>query len=69
MEAKAREKELAFKTTVAGGENFNRDKHIFGFDGKAPPPPKPKTSDMKIFKHESNFRPANPGKKGFEGEF
>jgi hypothetical protein len=41
MEAKAREKELAFKTTVAGGENFNRDKHIFGFDGKAPPPPKP----------------------------
>jgi len=26
MEAKRKEKEVAFRTTIAGGENFNRDK-------------------------------------------
>ncbi|CAD8092994.1 unnamed protein product [Paramecium primaurelia] len=69
MEAKRKEKEVAFRTTIAGGENFNKDKQVFGFDGKAPPSSKEKPHDMHIMKHEQNFKPANPGKKGFEGEF
>lgn len=69
MEAKKREKEIAFRTTIAGGENFNKDIRVFGFDGKAPKPNKEKKHEMHIMKHEANFRPANPGKKGFEGEF
>ncbi|CAD8198179.1 unnamed protein product [Paramecium octaurelia] len=69
MEAKRKEKEVAFRTTVAGGENFNKDKQVFGFDGRAPPPNKEKPHDMHIMKHEQNFKPSNPGKKGFEGEF
>lgn len=52
MEAKKREKEIAFRTTIAGGENFNKDIRVFGFDGKAPKPNKEKKHEMHIMKHE-----------------
>lgn len=52
MEAKKREKEVAFRTTVAGGENFNKDIRVFGFDGKAPKPNKEKKIELNSMKHE-----------------
>lgn len=66
-EAKKKEKPEPFRSTVYGGENFNRDVRVFGQDRPMPPLSAKKPVDLKSMKHPEPFKPSNPPKKSWQG--
>jgi len=71
LESKEREadkkklQEQPFRYNSHGGDNFNRNKHVFGKDDKVlqPAPAKVKEDSKKM--HEAPFKPSNPSKHGY----
>jgi hypothetical protein len=63
--AKKKLQEQAFKVSSHGGENFNKDKNMFGKDEKVLQPGQPKPKAAPLMKHEAPFKPSNPPKQGY----
>jgi hypothetical protein len=64
MEAKKKEKEQAFKSTVYGNYTFDKDKNLYG-ETKMPTSARKLSPDTSFAKHEAAFRPPNISKGPF----